>query len=100
KEILMPPVELIKGEWNELRFVIPPLEGSFADEIGFLIDSPTSTAASRAFGALYIGRMRVYGGGQYAIDWAKQAVEFTSVTPMAQHRGEWRLADGGLHYAA
>jgi len=41
----------------------------------------------------------VYGGGRYAIDWRKQAVEFTSVTPMAQHRGEWSLRDGGLHYA-
>jgi hypothetical protein len=99
EEVLLEDVELVRGEWNTLSFVVPPLAGSFADEVGFMIDSPTSTAASRAFGALYIGRMRVYGGGGYAIDWRKQAVEFTSVTPMAQHRGEWSLKDGALHYA-
>ncbi|CAG5085898.1 ADP-ribosylation/Crystallin J1 [Thermobacillus xylanilyticus] len=99
EDVLLEAVELVRGEWNTLSFVVPPLAGSFADEVGFMIDSPTSTAASRAFGALYIGRMRVYGGGGYAIDWRKQAVEFTSVTPMAQHRGEWSLKDGALHYA-
>jgi len=99
EDILLPSVELTNGAWNTLSFTIPQLSGSFADEVGFMIDSPTSTAASRALGALYIGRMHVYGGGSYTIDWRKQAVEFTSVTPMAQHRGEWTLQDGILHYA-
>jgi ADP-ribosylglycohydrolase len=99
EDVLLEPVELKSGEWRTVRFEVPDLAGSFADEIGFVLDSPTSTPTSRALGALYIGRMRVYGGGRYAIDWRKQAVEFTSVTPMAQHRGEWSLRDGGLHYA-
>lgn len=99
EEVLLEPAEWGSGEWSTLRFVVPPLSGSFADEVGFILDSPTSTPTSRAFGALYIGRMRVYGGGAYSIDWRKQAVEFTSVTPMAQHRGEWSLEDGRLCYA-
>ncbi|OUM97155.1 MAG: hypothetical protein A9Z00_01575 [Thermobacillus sp. ZCTH02-B1] len=101
KEVIaLDPVEPASGEWFTLGFEVPDLAGSFADEIGLILDSPAATAASRAFGALHIGRMRVHGGGRYAIDWNKQAVEFTSVTPMAQHRGEWSLRDGRLHYRA
>lgn len=98
QDILLSPVELKDGEWNTLSYIIPELSGSFADEVGFMIDSPSSTPTSRALGALYIGQMHVFGGGQYTIDWNKQAIEFLSVTPMAQHRGQWSLQQDQLHY--
>ena len=98
KDIRLSAVELKHGEWNTLSYTIPEIPGSFADEVGFMIDSPSSTATSRALGALYIGQMHIFGNGQYTIDWSKQAVEFLSVTPLAEHRGEWSLKDNELHY--
>ena len=98
QDILLNAVELKEKKWNTVSFTIPELNGSFADEVGFIIDSPQSIPTSRALGALYIGQMHVFGNGQYYIDWAKQSIEFLSVTPMAQQRGQWKLADNELHY--
>lgn len=98
QEIKLDAIELIKATWNTLNFTIPPLEGTFSDEVGFIIDSPSSTPLSRALGALYIGQMHVFGDGKYTIDWSKQSIEFLSVTPMAQQRGQWSLNNNKLNY--
>ena len=98
QDVLLDAMELNNKVWNTLSFTVPQLNGSFADEVGFIIDSPNSTPTSRSFGALYVGQFHIVGDGQYTIDWSKQATEFLSVTPMAQQRGKWRLEQNELHY--
>lgn len=83
-------IQLNNEEWQTLSFVIPDTQGSFADEVGFAVESP-SPKDFRAFGKIFLDEFHIYGDANYTIDFAKQAVEFNSVTPFAHHRGEWKL---------
>lgn len=94
KEIVeLEKVRLESGNWQTIEFTIPDTEGTFVQEVGFVIESPTSPNTNRAFGKLYMDEFRIYGSQNYRIDFSKQAVEFLSVTPFAHHRGEWTLED-------
>ncbi|TKC16805.1 ADP-ribosylglycohydrolase family protein [Robertmurraya kyonggiensis] len=88
-------LELKEQEWQTLEFVIPDTNGSFADEVGFVIESP-STLTERLFGKLFVDEFHIYGSATYDIDFSKQAVEFLSVTPFAHHRGKWNLENGKM----
>ncbi|MCK1993288.1 ADP-ribosylglycohydrolase family protein [Peribacillus muralis] len=81
---------LQSGSWNDIEFTVPDLQGSSADEIGFIVetDSPLS---NRAIGRLFLDEFHVYGPSSYEIDFAKQKIEFLSVTPFSHNRGEWSL---------
>lgn len=78
-------------EWQTLEFTIPDTEGSFAEEVGFSIESPDSPGTNRSFGKIFLDEFHMYGPAEYDIDFSKQAVEFLSVTPFAHHRGKWTL---------
>lgn len=96
KETMELQSQLIKDrEWQQIDFVIPDTEGSFVEEVGIVIESP-STLTNRLFGKLYLDEFHIYGVPSYDIDFSKQAVEFKCVTPFAHHRGQWNLKDGKM----
>lgn len=84
------PILLKNKEWQTVEFIIPDTEGSFVEEVGFAVESP-SPRDYRAFGKIYLDEFHIYGAPSYSIDFSKQAVEFLSVTPFAHHRGDWNL---------
>jgi len=96
---LEPVVTPANGAWTPLAFVIPDLDGSFADELGWIVESP-SPLANRAIGTMHLGEFRVTGQAAYTIDFAKQAIEYTCVTPFAHHRGTWSLDGSAMRCAS
>lgn len=96
KEIIeLERIELFEDAWQDLIFKIPDTEGSFAQEVGFAIDSP-SPRSNRLFGKIFVDEFHIYGSSSYDIDFSKQVVEFLSVTPFAHHRGHWDLQNGNM----
>lgn len=83
-----------KSYW--LEFAIPDLVGSAADEVGLKITS-YSGKGKRDSGRLLIDKFSLGGKARYAIDMAKQAVEFGCVTPFSHEGGTWSLEAGRLH---
>jgi ADP-ribosylglycohydrolase len=77
--------------------------GESGGALEIVFDRITNTESARIYYKPYY-RREDFNDEKYKPTFAPQAVsgqtvEFTSVTPMAQHRGEWSLRDGGLHYA-
>lgn len=90
KEIRFPRAKLVNHAWNDVAFIVPDTKGSFVDEIGFQITT-AATGRDRSMGRLYIDDFRVNGKSRYAIDFSKQAREFSCITPFSHNRGEWNL---------
>lgn len=84
------------GESCEIRFSVPDLGGSSIDEVGLLVTG-FSGAKKRDTGRLRVTRFEVSGKARYAIDVAKQAVEFGCVTPFSHDGGAWTIEEGRLH---
>ncbi|WP_059173847.1 ADP-ribosylglycohydrolase family protein [Bacillus sp. FJAT-27445] len=78
------------GEWTEIEFTLPPSGGDIFDEVGYLIESP-STLTNRAFGSLYFKNFHVYGKAQYSIDFSLLKKEFLSLMPFSHNRGDWEI---------
>lgn len=97
EDVRLAPVQPVNGQWNLIEFEIPNTSGAVIDEIGWVLESE-SDLVHRAIGSLYIGLMHIYGNASYDIDFAKQYVEFTSITPFSQHKGNWKLQEGQLNY--
>lgn len=96
KEVVrLDAVTLENESWQKLEFVIPEVDGSSVQEVGFIVESD-SPRDNRAFGKIFLDEFHIYGKPSYHVDFAKQAVEFLSVTPFAHHRGEWDLVDGKM----
>lgn len=96
KEIIeLNKIVLVDNEWQTIEYTIPETDGAFVDEVGFIIESP-STLTNRAFGKVFLDEFHIYGTPDYSIDFSKQAVEFLSVTPFAHHRGDWKLVDDSM----
>jgi ADP-ribosylglycohydrolase len=88
-------VTLKADQWQTVTFVVPELNGSFADEVGFEITT-NSPLSNRLFGRIDLGLFTVSGTPRYSIDFAKQAYEFLNVTPFAHNRGERSLDNGAM----
>ena len=86
---------LIDDDWQTIEFTIPKTDGTFVDEVGFIIESPSSLT-NRAFGKIFLDEFHIFGTPDYSIDFSKQVVEFLSVTPFAHHRGEWKLVNNTM----
>ncbi|MHA6482158.1 ADP-ribosylglycohydrolase family protein [Paenibacillus sp. strain BS8-2] len=99
EEITLEAVTPVNGGWTETVFTIPDTDGALIDELGWVIESD-SPLVGRAIGSLYLGRFHITGAAEYSIDFAKQYKEFGSITPFSQHRGQWELMDGALHYTS
>jgi hypothetical protein len=79
-----------------IEFDLPEVGGSEIDEIGLVLTG-FSGAKKRDSGRLLVSRFEVGGKARYAIDIAKQAVEFGCVTPFSHDGGAWSIAEGRLH---
>jgi ADP-ribosylglycohydrolase len=84
------------GEKCVIEFAIPDLGGASADEVGLLVTG-FSGAKKRDTGRLRVESFSVAGKARYAIDIAKQAVEFGCVTPFSHDGGAWTMEEGRLH---
>ncbi|MBS4189739.1 ADP-ribosylglycohydrolase family protein [Bacillus sp. FJAT-49705] len=94
-EIRLQPVVLKNQDWNHIEFIIPETDGDFIDEIGYIVQSP-STLTNRAFGRFFLDQFHISGNADYSIDFEKQSVEFKCITPFAHNNGEWTLDDGSM----
>lgn len=81
---------IVTKDWQHIKFIIPDTKGDVIEEVGIQIHSDSNRLA-RAFGKLYLDEFHITGTPRYSIDFAKQAVEFKSVTPFSHHRGQWTL---------
>lgn len=88
--MILEKIELENHRWISVQFTIPDTSGALIDEIGYILESP-STSLERAFGAIYLKNFHIFGNSEYTIDFSKQAVEFLSITPFAHHNGKWSL---------
>lgn len=95
ENILLKTIKLEDRTWNSIRFVIPDTKGAMIDEVGYIIESP-SAMNNRAIGTLYIDNFHIFGYAEYEIDFAKQAVEFLSVTPFSHNKGVWSLSRNSM----
>jgi hypothetical protein len=84
------------GRAYVLEFAIPPVGGSQVDEVGLLVTG-YSGAARRDSGRLLVDLLEIGGPARYAVDFAKQAVEFGCVTPFSHNRGCWTIEQGRMH---
>ncbi|MDP4086377.1 MAG: ADP-ribosylglycohydrolase family protein [Bacillota bacterium] len=95
EDLKLEPMIPKNEEWNHIEFTVPATEGALIDEVGFIIESP-STLTKRAFGKLFVDEFRIFGKPCYSIDFSKQAVEFLCVTPFSHHKGEWTIENGKM----
>ena len=84
-----------EGEVHSFDFAIPDLAGSSVDEIGLRLTS-YSGGGKRDSGRLLVDRFSIAGKSRYAIDVAKQSVEFGCVTPFSHDGGAWSIGEGKL----
>ncbi|QUG40699.1 ADP-ribosylglycohydrolase family protein [Psychrobacillus sp. INOP01] len=88
--LILDKVVLENNSWNNIQFTIPDTNGALIDEIGYILESP-STSLNRAFGAIYLKNFHIFGNSEYTIDFSKQSVEFLSITPFAHQNGKWSI---------
>lgn len=88
------PIEMT-AEWQKIEYILPDTAGEFIEEVGIHIQSH-SDKTYRAFGKIYLDEFYITGTPSYSVDFAKQAIEFRSVTGFAQHRGQWSLQQDKL----
>jgi ADP-ribosylglycohydrolase len=93
--ITLEKIKLVDQTWNKLNFVIPDTNGAMIDEVGYILESP-STVTNRAIGALYLDNFHIHGNAEYSIDFSKQCIEFQSLTPFSHNNGEWSLVDESM----
>jgi len=84
------------GKEYTLDFVIPEVNGSQVDEVGLILTG-FSGAARRDSGRLLVDLFEIQGKARYAIDIAKQAVEFGCVTPFSHDGGNWGKEGARMH---
>ncbi|KIL35602.1 crystallin [Cohnella kolymensis] len=96
KDLLQGYQKLVNNEWLHVEFQIPDSEGELIDEVGIVLEG-YSPGKFKSLGRIFIDEFRIYGKADYAIDFAKQAVNFGCVTPFAHNHGAWSLADGAMY---
>ena len=96
REYPMPPLILRNGgEWREISFQIPSLEGGLAGEIGLLIESGSPQKFFDA-GCLYLDDFTLRGPMEYQVDFTQMKKEFASVLPFSHNHGAWELEGGKM----
>ena len=84
-----------ENEIYSLEFAMPDLDGSAADEVGLKLTS-YSGGGKRDSGRLLVDLFSIRGKARYAIDMAKQSVEFGCATPFSHDGGSWSIGGGKL----
>ncbi len=87
------------GAWRELDWILPDADGDLIDEFGLIVES-RAPFGQTASGRVWIDEIRVTGQARYAIDFAKQRVNFGNPSPFSVNDrgcGAFALEAGGLH---
>lgn len=95
-EVLQGYVKLVNQEWIDVEFEIPDSNGELIDEVGIWLEA-YATRKPKALGRIFIDEFRIYGDSKYSIDFAKQNVDFSCITPFAHNLGAWSLVDGKMY---
>jgi hypothetical protein len=90
------PLFVEPGREYTLEYAIPAVDGSQVDEVGLVVTG-FSGAARRDSGRLLVDLFEISGKARYAIDIARQALEFGCVTPFSHNRGSWTIQEGRMH---
>jgi ADP-ribosylglycohydrolase len=80
----------VPGEEHVVEFELPEVGGSQIDEVGIELTG-YSGAKKRDSGRLLVTSFDLWGKARYAIDIAKQVVEFGCVTPFSHDKGCWTI---------
>lgn len=88
KEHLQGYVKLVQGEWIDVTFVIPEVDGDLIDEVGIVIEG-YSIAKAKTLGFLYLDEFSITGKSKYTVKIAKQRKEFGTITPFSVDHGAW-----------
>jgi len=86
---------LVSGGAETITMTLPQIDGGLFDEIGVRIVS-TAQPKLASCGVARLVRLRIFGKGRLAVDFAKAKREFASVLPFAHNHGAWRAEDGRL----
>lgn len=95
KEHLQGYRKLAQGEWIDVTFSIPQVDGDLIDEVGVVIEG-YSPSKAKTLGVVYLDDFSITGGSSYTLSFEKQRKEFGTVTPFAVNHGAWTLEDGQL----
>lgn len=92
-----PKLELIPGQWKELYFDIPKMEGACLEEAGVKLIPKSGWNALVA----YLDDFDFVGSPQYSIDFSKERMEnwnglHQEVSQFTYLKGIWKLEDGEL----
>ncbi len=87
---------LPEGEWTELAFQIPDLEGDQAHDVGWQL-ALKPAQPPWIWGKVWIDRVTVDGSMDYTIDTSIQRMEFGEPTPFSTDGGRASLEDGALY---
>ncbi|MFI3249806.1 MAG: ADP-ribosylglycohydrolase family protein [Eubacteriales bacterium] len=87
---------LVEDDWTDIEFVIPNSEGDLIDEVGLIIEG-NSSPKNKILADLYMDFFTITGDYDYSIDFAKQTINFGSVSPFSHNYGAWEIADNALH---
>ena len=96
KDIVQGYIKLVQGEWIDVTFTIPEVDGDVIDEVGILLES-YSPAKFKTLGMVYLDEFSITGKSAYTIDMSKQKKNFNSITPFAIDHGAWDLYGGTLN---
>ena len=89
-------IPLRQGEWVDVTFRIPDLDGDVADEVGFILEG-ASRDKQRTIGNVYLRAFRIFGKADYRIAVSKARREFAGITPFSTDGGAWNVEREGLH---
>lgn len=95
RDILGGYVKLVPGEWVNIEYVIPDLEGDLVSEAGFIIEG-YSPGKSKSLGRVFLDDFSITGKAAYSIDIAKQHKDFGAVTPFSFDHGARDIENGKL----
>ncbi|SEU25422.1 ADP-ribosylglycohydrolase [Lacrimispora sphenoides] len=88
KEHLQGYIKLVQGEWIDVTFVIPEVDGDLIDEVGIVMEG-YSIAKAKTLGFLYLDEFFITGKSKYTVKIAKQRNEFGTITPFSVNHGAW-----------
>ncbi|MFH1513321.1 MAG: ADP-ribosylglycohydrolase family protein [Bacillota bacterium] len=81
---------LTEGGATTLAMTLPDSGGGLFDEIGVKVVSAAQPKLASC-GMLRFIRLRIFGKGRLAVDFAKAKIEFGSVLPFSHNHGAWSL---------
>ena len=96
------PVALRRGEWADLSFAVPAMEGALLDEMGVCLDLVDEHRSNSLVLAGFIDDLYADGTPDYTLDLSREREEFWNglhreVSQFTKLKGLFYLAGGRLH---